>query len=365
MQEIHPTRLTKSSLGTWNECARQYYYRYVLRLRPVKVPGYFQTGRAFHAALEYYGEGADEQEAIHAALQDFGEPAEVDLTDEQLRDYHVDRAVLSGMLAGWFWRWEEWNQQIEWLETECEFDQPIINPATGRKSRTYTLAGVLDAVIRLDDGRIALAEYKTTGQKIDTKRDGEDADYWQHLRIDPQVTLYWPVARELFGVETVMYDVCRKPGIKPKSVPRTDEQGRKVVYNEDGTRAYKDNGELYLSANRKKGRYYDKRTETPEEYQDRFLGDISERPDYYYQRREIPRIQADIEEAQAGLWDTTKILRRCELTGRWPRNPWSCARFGRCAYWDLCLGDFDPADDVVPDGFEVVDYAHTELKGEA
>ncbi len=44
------------------------------------------------------------------------------------------------------------------------FDIALVNPETGRPSTNWRLAGVIDRIVRLPDGRLALMEYKTTSR---------------------------------------------------------------------------------------------------------------------------------------------------------------------------------------------------------
>ena len=101
--------------------------------------------------------------------------------------------------------------------------------------------------------------------------------------------------------------------------------------------------------------------ETPAMYGARLTKDIGDRPDFYYARREIPRIQADLDEARYDVWQTAKIIRECQKHNRWPRNTSVCIGFGRCPYFDLCTNGFDIAAGVVPEGFVQLTNVHPEL----
>jgi len=210
--------------------------------------------------------------------------------------------------------------------------------------------------VQLPDGRLAVLEHKTTGDSLDPT-----GDYWRRLRIDHQITLYLMAARALgYEVETVLYDVTRKPGIAPKQVPVLDEQGRKIVLDADGNRVFKRDGQPYQSGNATKGWRVQTRTETPDEFAARYRRDMGERPDWYFARREIARTSAEIAEFEYELWQTQQLIRGCQRHGRWFRNTHACLHPYRCPYRDICFGDVD-LERGDPDGFVRVSYVHPEL----
>ncbi len=235
-----------------------------------------------------------------------------------------------------------------------------LNPATGQPSRTWTLAGRRDKVVRLPDGRLAILEYKTAGEDL-----APEADYWKRLLMDSQVSTYWLAALDAgLDVQTVLYDVTRKPSLRPSQIPVLDEGGLKVVVDAAGARVFNRDGKPRQSASSADGYVLLSRTETPEEYGARLTDGIASRPDWYFARREIPRLPSDLEEARYELWAWGRILRECEKSGRWPRSTHSCNGFGRCGCWELCTGGFDPAQGAVPEGWMQVDDVHQELSDE-
>lgn len=235
-------------------------------------------------------------------------------------EWEVERTKVARLLHGYYWRWE--GDGLDILATEQSFELPLVNPSTLRPSRTWLLAGKIDKIVRLEDGRLAIQEHKTTGDSIDT-----GSDYWPRLRLDQQISLYVLAARQLgFNVETVLYDVIRKPGIEPKIVDR--KSGRR---------------------------------ETADEYGDRLTEDIGTRPDFYFARKEIPRLEKDLEEFSYEVWQQAHQLRDCQTVNRWYRNTNSCLMPYRCDFFDLCSNGYDPADGVPP-GFVQMTNVHPELE---
>jgi len=246
------------------------------------------------------------------------------------RDDELAQETLRSLLAGHFWRYADAPLTI--IAGEQQFSMPIRNPATRSSSRTFDLCGKIDAIVKLHDGRLAVLEYKTAGEDI-----GSAANYWLRLRCDQQISTYVLAARHLgFDVETVLYDATRKPTIAPKQIPALDAAGKKIVEDATGTRIFKKDGKPRESASAAEGWTLKTTTETPAQFGTRVLADIGERPDYYYARREIARLQQDLDEFAQELWEQAGAIRDSQRVGRWYRN------VGRmtcewCPYATLCL----------------------------
>ena len=79
--------------------------------------------------------------------------------------------------------------------------------------------------------------------------------------------------------------------------------------------------------------------ETHDAYKARLLESMLENPSDHFGRMIVVRTQHDREEAAFDLWQTTKMMRECEIAARWPRNPGSCFQWHRaCEYYDVCTG---------------------------
>jgi len=306
--------LTSTRLATLRRCPKQHYYRYELSLSRTRTSEALRLGGAFHRGLERHNRGAAPADALDAATEGYAAPP----TWVDPFDWQVEREVVRQLLTGHFWRYE--NDDVEILEVERSFELPLINPQTGRASRAFVLAGKIDAIVRLRDGRLAVLEYKTAGEDI-----GPDSAYWLRLRCDPQISMYVLAARALgYDVAAVLYDATRKPTIRPRSKPSP---------------------------------------EAPEQYGVRLLTDIGERPDYYFQRREVPRLEDDLAEFHAELWQQAKQLLDARRHGRWFRNihRFTCSM---CEFADLCLHGVRVTPGSTPSGFQILDHVHPELSGD-
>ena len=300
--------LTASRLASLRSCPRKHYYQYQLGLARIHSSDALRFGAAYHAGLEAHNKGADDASAIENASGGYDVlPAWANPTD-----WEVERQTLRQLLAGHFWRYA--NDSLEIIAAECVFKTPLTNPSTGHCSRLFLLAGKVDAIVRLPDGRLAVLEYKTAGEDV-----GPESEYWLRLRCDGQISQYVLGARAMgYDVSTVLYDVTRKPTIRLR------------------------------------------KDETPEQYGVRLLADIGERPDYYYARREVPRLEDELAEYRLELWQQAAALREAQRAMRWFRNvgKMTC---GHCPFATLCLNSINVNVDAPPSGYEVRAEVHPEL----
>ncbi len=326
--------LTHSSVQSWKVCPRKYFYRYRLGVRT--PPGEaLRIGTAFHLGCELWGQ-PDMPQKI----------AELYYLWEDQEWAQLEMAIVSAMVAGWGQRYTG-DQIIKIIAREISFELPIINPSTGRQNATYRQAGKIDAIGELPDGRICLVERKTVGEPLEP-----GSDYWKRLFLDSQISRYVLAARALgYPVETVAYDVVRKPLIRPKNISKAE-----------ATRAVAD------------GKYFDHEIhgplperETPVLFAARLHADMTARPEFYFARKEIARLESDLLEYQQEQWLVARQLRDAELyerefgTAAWPRNTGACVNPYRCEYLDICRGlAADPLQEL-PDGFVRADVLHPEL----
>jgi len=348
-------RLTYSRLSTMRRCPRQHWYKYELRLGRERTGDALRIGTIYHKALELWATTGDEEKVYAAIDENYA------ITPHWIDDYRwsIEHVVVSCLVSGYIWLYKD--EPLEYIAVEEEFSVPLVNPDTGAPSRTFELAGKYDAIVRLMDRREAVKENKTTSEDL-----SPDSDYWLRLRGDQQVSQYFVGARaNKHPVDTVLYDATRKPTIKPRQVPVLDEEGRKIVVDEQGARVFllkkgEPTDKPRQSASSKDGFTLRTRKETPEEYSERLLADIGARPSFYYARREVPRLEDDLAEFQLELWQQAKQLRESQRAGRWFRNI-SRQTCEWCDYSDLCLNSVKINLDEPPAGFVVRDTAHPEL----
>lgn len=308
--------LTNSMRNKFASCHRAFKFCYEDLKRPIKTSDALNFGTAMHQLLECYWLDAE---------------AEFQQLDDEYT-YMTLKALFNGYIA----RWRESDRMTyETIGTEMRFDAPLMNPETGGVSKTFHLAGKIDALAKEKaTGKVVIVEHKTTSQDI-----GPGSDYWRKLPIDGQVSGYYCGAQALdHEASTCLYDVIRKPTIKPYKA--TPEEKRK--YNKDGS----------LS---KACREFD---ETPDEWYERLRADIEIRPDYYYARIEISRSDNDLLEYLFDMWAVSREIADAQRMNRWSRNPQACSVYGTCEYFGVCTGEQD-IDDVTL--FRTAERANEEL----
>lgn len=348
--------LTNSRMTSAKTCLAKHYMEYELGVRLDTDAKPLRMGRAVHEGLDLLAKGQTIVEVaaqIRTLYADF--PAWInsdDLADEWLTECEVCVC----MLSGYAWRWADDPQIAEVVCSEQQFLQEIVNPETGRTSRLWRKAGKIDKIVRLADGRLALMEHKTCSEDISV-----DSDWWKQLLIDQQISLYVIAARQAgYQIDTVLYDVLRKPGLSRSHVPILDADGKKIVVDVRGTRVYNTNATPRQAADKAHGWTLQTGLETVEDYANRVMTDIGSRPDYYYARREVPRLDGDLLMFASELWQQAKLLTQCRKSGFWYRNTSACRRMGKCAYFDICTNGIDPLGEL-PTKFVRVTNVHPEL----
>ncbi|WP_426751761.1 PD-(D/E)XK nuclease family protein [Myxococcus sp. Y35] len=295
--------LTSSRLKDARACQRLHHLRYGLGYRPLEDAAVLRFGTLVHAGLEAWWK-AQRDERLEAALSAVTGEADA-----------FERVRAEEMLRGYHLRWSA--EPYEVLAVEASFDAPLRNPATGHVSRTWRLAGKVDAIVRdTRDGRTLLVEHKTSSEDV-----GPGSDYWKRLRMDGQVSVYFEGAKALgFEVDGCLYDVLAKPGLRPAKA--TPPESRK----------YRKDGALYAGQR--------EADETPEEYRARLVEAIATEPHRYFQRGEVVRLDGEVDDALWDVWQMGQQLREAELAGRAPRNPDACLRYGRaCSFFGVCSGE--------------------------
>ena len=356
---------TYSRMQSRRTCPKKHWIEYELGIRREASEAPLRIGSAIHEALDVHAAMGDTNKACAEIYNAY---SNVPAWSSEY-DWRVEEQTCLALFMGYVWRWS--NSGYEVIATEQEFKIPICDPKTGRQlwywgedsegNRVRVnafFAGKIDKIVRLPDGRIANAEHKTTGSSID-----DDSDYWKLLRVDTQITGYLYAARhEGYESDAVIYDVIRKPSISPTSIPLRDDFGLKIVTDKDGNRLFKKDGTPYQSVPKGRDASVSTRQETPQEFGDRLRKDIGDRPDFYFQRREIPRLEQDIDQFKRELVATFYEMKAAREIGCHQRNTKACRVPFPCTYREPCWNGFD-FEHGTPEGFVRVEDIHPELKG--
>lgn len=274
----------------------------------------------------------------------------------------LQQAKARAMMIGYHARYAD--QRWRTVELEQVNFLPLINPETGAKSRTWSVATKPDGIATLGGKNdLSLLEHKTTAEDIADPA----APYWRRLAIDGQVSHYG--LGELVNgrkVNGTLYDVLRKATIRPKRIvkgspKKTAEENFGTWQEIETTGSYfgfllNEYHEIDIEAARESG------NETPALFELRLLHDVLSRPDRYYQRRNVPRLDDELAEYAAELWDMGKDMLTARTEGRHYRNTSHCNAYGSvCPYLSLCAG----VDDDDSQNWRRLDVVHRELSEHA
>lgn len=206
---------------------------------------------------------------------------------------------------------------------------------------------------------IVVVEHKTTSEDVSV-----GSDYWRRLRMDAQVSNYFTGARALgHEPEACLYDVIKKPAIKPALLPVEDECGVRVVVNAAGQRVRTKDGKKWRETSSAADGYTLRtREESAEEYRVRLRAAIAAEPDRYYVRGMVTRLEEDEEDAARDVELTAKNIADAERSGRFPRNTDACiSRGSTCEYFAACSRETTITDAT---RYRKKDRVHGELAGE-
>ncbi len=299
--------LTASRLKTARRCKRKHQLEYEMGFKTVTDFEELFFGDCVHKGLEAWWL------AVKAGNPNRLEDALLALAGLTMDPF--DRARAEVMLTGYEVRWGAEADDFEVLGVECRFHADLVNPESGRSSRSWKLGGKLDVVVRRrSTGRLIVIEHKTSGEDITP-----GGTYHRRLRMDAQVSVYFDGAAAAFdqAVDECLYDVLGKPRLKP--LKATPPEKRKI--KKDGTP------------------YADTRLEdeTPLEFKLRCTEAMGEAPEKYFQRFVVVRLEDDLDDSRTDSWQVGQELNEARRLNRWPRNPEACEQYGRmCAFFDVC-----------------------------
>jgi hypothetical protein len=331
--------LTHSSMEAWGRCETEYKLAYEELITPTEYSAALAVGSGFHAGAEQLHHRLPLEEAFRVAERvvdrfvaraRFGLAA--DATDAL--DHHVafDIARVRATLRAWYDRWlVPWtgddgrqDRDLEVIETEAKVEAALVNPRTKRASRTFTLAGKIDGIVRQrDDERRRSPDGADAWYIYELKSTGEDIDeFADAMQYSAQPVLYAVLAERQRGailgplLGTVM-DIARKPTIRPK------------------------------------------KDETPDAFEHRAAEEYAADPGRFFRRLVLPIDRSRMHEVMANVWLVAQAIRRAEREGYAAKSGPSCrGSYGPCRYIRLCrTGD--------QTGYVTKEAAHEELIDEA
>jgi hypothetical protein len=205
-------QLSYSGIRTFCNCRRAYYWKYIKDIESIKRADYFSFGSMIHECLESFYKKIDYNKLF---LENYPEHS----SDEKQAKYY---GMGIGMMQGYEAKYSDDLSLFDVIGTELEFEVPIINPATGRHSRKFTLRGKIDGIISLN-GKYWILEHKTAAKA--------DTNYLDTLWHDLQITLY-AVAYEMMSgvkIEGILYNILKKTGLRLKKSESLEEYKERII----------------------------------------------------------------------------------------------------------------------------------------
>ena len=337
--------LTNSARKCFGACHRKYQYRYVMRRVPAIESEALRFGTLVHKALEAWWSNLPDVRLLSALEVLFIE------LNNGTDPYTI--ATARAIIHGYDSRYG--SQELSTHAVECEFRAPLINPDTEGVSRTWMLAGKLDAICVDSNNRFAIVEHKTTSDSVQM-----DSDYWKKLTMDGQVSGYYLGARSMgIDVTDCIYDVLKKPTMRPSQIPLRDEDGFKIVLDRNGERVRTKDGKKFReSGDTEQGFVLQSRIETCDEWEERLHAEIMSDLDKYFARRNVARLESDMLDYLTDMWAVGREIADAETLNRFARNTDSCDGYGKCEYFAVCCGE-DSIDNA--NNFRTIENENQEL----
>jgi len=303
---------TYSMWNLFRNCRKAAHWRYVLELVPIERDRHLAFGSLMHDALEVWHRTRDLAVALEPIERACVNRAQ---EEDQRRVWHLAIAMMRGYAARYA------AEDFEVVALEKEFEGEIVNPDTAAPSRSFTLAGKVDGIVRIGDEHFLL-EHKTAA--------GVDASYLERLWTDFQITVYAYYVEQALGIRIagILYNILVKARLQ-QSAGETEEEfaSRRAE----------------LIAKSKTGKSSAKRRlpETDEAFQARLAEKYAE-PEMFH--RELLYISRDqFATLRSELWELTQVFLDARRRDVWYQNTSFCFQYGKpCPYFALCRSGGSP-----------------------
>lgn len=371
MTPRNPNRfdLSASSIASFKACPTRFRLAYREGLRLAEDTDAQRMGTNWHALHEVYwnallADPTDTDGALEAGVAHLNERYQETPPTKTPLEWEVERQTLLMSFMGYLWHWE--SDPIVVLDSELAFDLPLHTPRKGMPLPVNEVVrrGKIDHII-LWHGMIGNLERKSTSRNIDPS-----GDFWERAEKDTQVSMYALAFRDLAmsgqfpdavlehgafdatSCGNTLYDVWHKPTIKPANLTQTntavfldththhDQTFEVRITWEDGKQirpsTIEVDEEIAEFTVGKSGKAAIR--ETAGMFGARLLADIQERPDFYYQRKEIARTDQQLQRFRTELFNIYEAQRMYDRTRCWFENEQQCRATFPCQYIPICYG---------------------------
>lgn len=322
----HMRTLTPSAIATYVSCPYRYQLRYLYKIAQIRYSPALVIGDGIHAGVEYLHSSSkfkplpDAMMAARSAMKkELIKLKKVMDTDEFAEAYaqaQRDRAKVMAVLRAYN---AVYPRQLPMIQTEGHFDpRPIVNPATGKNSKTFNLSGIFDGVYSIDS-RMMLYELKSTSDSL------KEASMVLSASIQPY--LYLSMVEDISQFAGICIDIVKKP-VTPfkRAETRSKNKANEVV------------------------------TEPLDDYENRCFKSYISKPERFFRRLIFPVDPDRIRYAQEVAWRIAQEIRDSDRYGYLACRGTNCKTTnGWCEYRDLCW--FSSTDN-----YQHGEYAHEELE---
>jgi hypothetical protein len=303
---------TYSMWSMFRNCRKACEWRYLKELVPLEKDHNLSFGSMIHECLELWHRERDLVKVLDHIDRAYPNRAQ---DDNELGDWHLATAMMKGYAA----RYQE--EEFEVVGLEQPFEDKIINPATGASSRSFTLAGKVDGIVRRGSEHFLL-EHKTASQV--------DADYLERLWTDFQIVLYTWYVEQALGIKIagVIYNILVKTRLQQgKGESEAEFEARRA--------------ELIAKSKTGKSSAKRKLPESDGEFQARLAEKYSDPGMFHREMLYVSRDQFDT--LRAELWELSQAFLDARRRGVFYQNTAFCFHYRRqCAYYPLCRSNGSP-----------------------
>lgn len=275
------------------------------------------------------------------------------------------------------------DQPYEIIAEEIPFRIPLIDPVTRKPIENIVIDGKIDKLVRstvtIEGGSarpgVAIMEHKSTASKVDA-----GSDYWNSLRLDTQTTLYVYAVQRMqvegllvpYGIKPtdtpicdIVYDVWRKPSIKPKALSADDTldflvnekyMGRSFEVScemdeDDVVTSVTVDGEDVPVTCTKCKKKKPVISETEDMFGCRVFNTMIESPSEWLNRKPLTRSTDDIAKFEYELYSMAMNVKFMKENDAWYHNEKACEARAKCEYCHLCYSGTQVDSEHVPTGF--------------
>ena len=374
-KQQRPIVLSASAISTLKACPVKYYNRYILGIRPKEDTESLRMGNSWHGGQEIMYLKPEQEcpwckdQPLQTCPLCLGTGKIDDPLDAMVRWMNsrydtlfpgmpreakeIERSTILHALFAYRYYYER--QPVDVITTELPFRIPLIDPRTRKAIPGVVIGGKLDKLITFANTP-SVMEHKSTSDDL-----APESGYWGHLRLDTQSTIYLYACQRLqadgllepYGIKTtdlpvgsVLYDVWRKPQIKPKKLSQADtaafvESGKyfdrdfEIETIGEPDHPFTIDGEPCEGERLKSGAPVIR--ETPDMFGSRLFDEIQQQPDRYFARRLLTRTSEEIERFEWELFSLYQSIASHIESDSWFHNEHQCDSYGHCDYCQFCF----------------------------